>query len=106
MTIKAATNDITKGWILDAESGWSPDLVQLYCVQDADWQKVRLSMKGVPTHKKLEILHGWFEAKWKIGSDQATAAANERVQCQVDNYLGALRRGGQLDPNNMIRKYI
>lgn len=97
VTIKAPTNDISKGWILDAERAWPQDVVQVFCVQDAEWQKIRLSMKGVSTARKLEILKDWFELKFVITND---VRANDRVRCQVDNYLGALRRGGQLTCQN------
>lgn len=96
--IHPGTDDITKGWTFGAERGWPPDLVQRFCVQDPAWQKVRLSMKGIPTHEKLKILWSWYVGR--------TPENDGRRRCQVDNYLGALRRGGQLDDNNMIRKYI
>lgn len=106
--IKAATDDITKGWIYDAERGWGPELVQLFCVQDEEWQGIRLSMKGVPTRRKLEILRRYFERKGFVDAQGVLQRdkTDRRYLCQVDNYLGALRRGGQLDDNNMIRKYI
>lgn len=97
--IRASTVDISKGWIFDAKRGWAPDKVQRYCVQDEEWQGVRLSMKGVPTAKKLDILLEYYVRKGGVKCD-------EHIQCQIDNYLGALRRGGQLDDNNLIRKYI
>lgn len=104
--IRSQTEDLTKGWPLDAYPGWSPDLVQKYCVQDQEWQGVRLSMKGQLTSKKLDILYHYLARK--VGSEYINIrrSKDERFWCQVDNYLGALRRGGQLDADNMIRKVI
>ena len=105
--ITAATDDITKGWIYNVERGWDPQLVQLFCVQDEEWQGIRLSMKGVPTHKKLDILKVYFERKgFLVDGRLVREKTDRRFLCQIDNYLGALRRGGQLDDNNMIRKYL
>jgi hypothetical protein len=55
-------------------------------------------MKGRPTHIKLAMLEEWWVAH--LGDTRWS------VECQVGNYLGALRRGGQLDENNQIRKYL
>lgn len=83
------------------QAGYSPETVQEFCVRNQDWQQVRLSMKGKPTHEKLVILEAWWERHLQPNN-------RVRYQCevQVGNYLGALRRGGQLDANNQIRKYI
>jgi hypothetical protein len=82
--------------------GYPPEVVQRYCVQDKNWQQIRLSMKGKPTHKKLEIL----EAYWDRNYTRVRRDAGLIVEVQVGNYLGALRRGGQLDANNQIKRYI
>lgn len=100
--IKAAATKLSKGWTYDAERGWNPALVQKYCVQDPQWQQIRLSMKNKPTVEKLIILDNWRETNLKAYDGKLP----EAVQCQIDNYLGALRRGGQLDDQNRIRKYI
>jgi hypothetical protein len=57
--------------------------IQLYCVEDESWQSFRKSLKGISTEKKLDKLFWW--RNW-----------NRRSQVQVDNYLNALLRGGQL----------
>lgn len=80
------------------ERGYNPAKVQAFCVRNADWQKVRLSLKGLPTHEKLGILHAYWK-KWYVGHYCV-------AEIQVGNYLGALRRGGQLDSQNRIRRYI
>ncbi len=99
--IKAATSDITKGWVYDAFLGFNQDEVQPYCVQDPEWQKCRLSMKNVPTHKKLEIL-----LDWRIEHLTDDGFILRPTEVQIDNYLGALRRGAILDENNLIKRYI
>ena len=102
--IKAATTDITKGWPHDAHRGFPPNLVAEH-VKDANWQRVRLSMKGQTTAEKLRLLKQWRDAcLFDDGRGGLHLLTSTIVQ--VDNYLGALRRGGQLDMNNMIRKYI
>ena len=98
--IKAHTQDLTKGWIYDEDHGISPEDAQEHCVRHEDWQVIRLSMKGKFTYQKLQILFNWRETN---------AMANDGVvplttRLQICNYLGALRRGGQLDMNNMIAK--
>ena len=83
------------------ERGYSPDLVQHHCVRDSDWQAIRLSMKGINTVDKLEVLHAY----WDRHHDTAVVGGGYNVvEIQVGNYLGALRRGGQLDDLNRIRK--
>ncbi len=59
-------------------------------------------MKGVSTVKKLDILYTYFKRKSIDGLLQEPPRIDERYRCQVDNYLGALRRGGLLDMNNLI----
>jgi len=98
--IRAATDDLNKGWIYDEDLGISPEDAQKYCVQAEDWQIIRLSMKGKTTVQKMHILYNWRETN---------ALANDGVvplstRLQICNYLGALRRGGQLDMQNLIKK--
>ena len=98
--IRAVTQDLSKGWIMDVPKGISPEDAQKYCVQSADWQVIRLSMKDKNTTVKLQILLNWWETNTLV-NDGVTPLS---TKLQVWNYLGALRRGGQLDVNNMIRK--
>lgn len=96
------------------QAGYSPHDVKIHCVQNGEWQKIRLSMKGVDTSEKLAILEAWWdkqraEAKLLKGScniinQQRGNALLFATECQVGNYLGALKRGGQLDDENRIRK--
>lgn len=50
------------------------------------WQLVRVSMKGLTTQEKLYMLHMYF----------LKHRGEHWVKCRVDNYIGALVRGGQL----------
>lgn len=59
-----------------------------------DWQKFRVSLKGNSTCEKLYRLAHRF---WVDRNNRF-----ERIR--IDNYIGALRRGGQLDSNNRIIK--
>jgi phosphosulfolactate phosphohydrolase-like enzyme len=60
-------------------------------------------MKGTSTETKLVMLHNWYTSHGysEAGSiDDVEYAA----RVQVGNYLGALRRGGQLDMNNKVQR--
>lgn len=56
-------------------------------VTDSAWQKFRLSLKGIPTEQKLDKLKEW----------QADHEWDRYSRVQVQNYVNALKRGGQLD---------
>lgn len=85
------------------ERGYSQPLVQIHCVRNSAWQDVRLSMKGKNTVEKLEIIHAYWD-KW-YGKLGITPSGYDICAIQIGNYLGALRRGGQLDDSNRLRKY-
>ncbi len=55
------------------------------------WQKLRVSLKTLPTRHKLYRL----DEIWRRTVPFATPTAN-LYWCRIDNYLGALVRGGQL----------
>lgn len=61
-----------------------------------DWQASRLSMKGIPTRTKLDWCWSWLE----LGCDKCCNEARRKVQ--IDNYINALKRGGQLDVNGIV----
>lgn len=95
------------------QSGYNPADVQRICVQHAEWQKIRLSMKGKFTHEKLRICKDWWDmnnahadALEELGKTGEAQNLRYQTEVQVGNYLGALRRGGQLDMNNQVRRYI
>lgn len=85
------------------DRGYNPQLVKIHCVQNAAWQKIRLSMKGKTTADKLAILKRWWD---KHIVDADLNKVELACEVQVGNYLGALRRGGQLDDANRLRKEI
>lgn len=69
--------------------------VIVHCVNDFEWQKFRLgTLKGLSTEQKLLHLVAWLNEH--MNSFAAT--------CQVDNYLGALKRGGQIDSEGNVLK--
>jgi len=76
---------------------WDNDFIRecVYLTNDSrDWQRFRVAMKGTTTHQKLYMLKQWYVAmcfnkpkdQWNIN------------KCRIDNYIGALVRGGQLEP--------
>ncbi|MGL5079030.1 MAG: hypothetical protein ACRDBG_24795 [Waterburya sp.] len=86
-------------WDREIQS-YSPKEVVEYCVNDAVWQTCRLSMKGVNTNEKLRILRGW-RAKNELANN---GVVDRRCQVQIDNYINALKRGGQIDMQNKVAK--
>lgn len=84
---------------------YSPEEVRLYCVLDANWQEFRLSLKGLSTYVKLANLERWR----MMHADQATTQSGvevvpRRIEVQIDNYVNALKRGGQLDLECRVRR--
>lgn len=78
--------------------------VQQFCVFDESWQKFRLSLKGLPTEHKLNRLHEYREGIMLYNSaHMGEAYLPRRHQVQIDNYINALKRGGQLDMNLEVR---
>lgn len=59
--------------------------VILRAVRDPEWQEFRRSLKGLDTETKLDKLFERKEASSRWTSD-----------VQIDNYINALLRGGQL----------
>lgn len=79
-------------------------------VDNEDWQKFRLSMKGKPTETKLEMLQKYWTDKHnshtgRLFYDSAMHFA-DWMNCpfcvRVDNYIKALCRGGQLCPRESL----
>jgi len=104
-------------WPYQGPLGFDHATVRRYCVDVKEpevraWQQVRLSMKGKPTHEKLAILKAWWDKHILTSEIPAGAVPMKRtawgyaVFVQVYNYLGALRRGGQLDSQNRVRTYM
>jgi len=66
-----------------------------YCVNDFEWQRFRINtLKGKTTQQKLDLLDMWYKS-YQPG---------EAAHAQVNNYLGALKRGGQIDANGKVLK--
>lgn len=77
--------------------GWSQTKVQhaVYHATDHEaWQQFRCSLKGQSTKMKLLRLALYKEGKEKLYANDAAQLELEHIR--VDNYLGALVRGGQL----------
>lgn len=91
-----------------------------YAVYQADdhlrWQLFRVSMKGLTTVEKVAMLYKRWELKncrvadyGKLPQDQIMrnhwmSAISIVEWVRIMNYIGALRRGGQLDMQNFIVK--
>lgn len=92
--------DLRIKWYHKVDS-WPQDVVQkcVYEVSDAEeWQRFRVSLKGLTTYEKLYCLAKYYS----MISFDTTGADKVRAQiekCRIDNYLGALVRGGQLNTN-------
>ena len=106
----AAANIIT-GWDNEkrpCRAGYPPQDVRMHAVENRKWQVCRLSMKGKTTTVKLTILENWWDRGMReaqeINDINRAKAAKYAVEVQVGNYLGALKRGGQLNDDNQIRK--
>ena len=62
-------------------------------IEDPDWQSFRLSLKGIPTTDKLIRLDRYRKTGF-----------NRVVQVRIDNYINALKRGGQLDTGGRVQR--
>lgn len=82
--VKIYTNDVIRQCVYFAEGA-------------GEWQRFRVSLKGFDTAMKLARL----EFRWYYF---ASTEYEEIEHVRIDNYLGALRRGGQLDQNYRIVK--
>lgn len=78
----------------------------VYDSLEADhWQKFRVSLKGLSTKEKLYCLAYYWRTE--VTDALKLSTEHEAVQrdiIRVNNYLGALKRGGQLDGNLTIIK--
>lgn len=67
----------------------------LTCVNDAEWQAFRISMKGQSTVEKLKMLRSYVGANKRLANG-TDAYIPHAVAVRVTNYIYALKRGGQL----------
>jgi hypothetical protein len=69
-------------------------------VDDEEWQKFRVSMKGKTTEVKLVMLDAYWGSQHSIHAVCWIGFAEDLNSCdiciRVDNYIKALCRGGQL----------
>jgi hypothetical protein len=75
----------------------------LSAVRDPEWQIFRKSLKGMDTASKLNNLRDWYNDRPHTHNTQRLpggTVTHGRETCkpcvQLDNYLKALARGGQL----------
>lgn len=83
-------------------ASWSHEEVRkaVYEARDAEsWQKLRIALKGTTTQQKLAIL-----VEYMFDADNFDREDRWVMLCRVDNYIGALKRGGQLDSQLRIVK--
>lgn len=75
-------------------------------VDDEDWQKFRLSLKGKSTESKVRELYNYFtsvrHSHWVAGRVGETDITECDMCIRVDNYIKALCRGGQLHPGESL----
>jgi hypothetical protein len=78
----------------------------VYLAGEAEtWQQFRVSLKGLSTKEKLYCLMWYWGVHVTPGAGahrSLYAWKNEKIR--VNNYLGALKRGGQLDSNLHVIK--
>jgi hypothetical protein len=60
------------------------------CVNDDEWQLFRLSLKGLSTIEKLYRLRCYAQEEGLLREEE------RRREVRVENYLNALKRGGQI----------
>ncbi len=63
-----------------------------------DWQKFRVSLKGLETREKLLCLGNYYVTHMKNNAQE------ELTKIRINNYLGALIRGGQLNDKLEIQR--
>lgn len=66
-------------------------------VDDVEWQRFRISLKGMSTEEKLQRLHIYRPIYVESQEDI-------KKLVRVANYINALKRGGQLNSNLEIVK--
>jgi len=72
---------------------YSVEEVGIHCVRDSNWQSFRKSLKGLPTSEKLQRLDVW-----------RNTYKGRPAKVQIDNYINALKRGGQLGMDLTVRR--
>lgn len=100
---KSDRSNVVVKWPFQVLPYTSSEVIQ-YCVNDEEWQKFRKILKGVPTFKKLEMLDMRRTQNITKNASKLETYVDRRCQVQLDNYINALRRGGQLNLKNEVIK--
>lgn len=96
-------------WVDSFKEGYSQGTVSyaVYHTPDAlEWQKFRVSLKGLNTYEKLYALM-WY---WDTHVEAANNMTMTQIQnvyhqtVRVNNYLGALKRSGHLNSELRVVK--
>ena len=91
---KKSWNEFIPGWDYVPRTRESVNLA-VYTGEGAeDWQFFRVGLKGLSTQAKLRCLQ-WYREHSEDKGDK---------DVRIDNYLGALIRGGQLNSNLEIQR--
>jgi hypothetical protein len=89
------------GWSLPLAQ-WSVDQIREAVYESSDvekWQRLRIALKGTTTQQKLYVL-----MEYRFDADSLYREDYWIVSCRVDNYINALKRGGQLNAKLEIVK--
>lgn len=77
---------------------WSPQQIA-EAVKNDEWQAFRRSLKGQTTENKLI----WLRARY-AGIREKYARVPWEEKCRIDNYINALKRGGQLTVEGAVQR--
>lgn len=79
-------------------------------VDDNEWQRFRLSLKGLTTRQKLDALHDYYTPPRRHPTSCRDHDGVDLESCnyciRVDNYIKALCRGGQLFRGESLESMI
>lgn len=70
--------------------------ITTHAVGNKTWQSYRLAMKGKSTSEKLAMLRTWRSRHMVNGK------LPRATEVQIDNYINALKRGGELSESGRI----
>lgn len=73
-------------------------------VDNDEWQRIRKGMKGTTTEAKLHTLVRYLDVNAGDEGVDKWADLSWEVRCRVQNYIGALKRGGQLSIEGKIQR--
>lgn len=70
-------------------------------IANQHWQLFRVSMKGKPTERKLDMLRLYIVRRTVHANNNAYEL--NLIKIRVQNYINALKRGGQLTKEGEIK---